>query len=71
MKLLLDTHLLLRAEVDRLPSAALSLIDDPANDLLFSAAGIWEIAGYSDVAIRRAVANGTLAEVMCDGQAIS
>ena len=44
MKLLLDTHLLLRAATDTLPREAAALIDDPANDLLFSAASIWEIA---------------------------
>jgi hypothetical protein len=30
-----------------------------------------ELLAYSDTAIRKAVANGTLTEVMCDGQAIS
>ena len=46
MKLLLDTHLLLWAagEPDRLPADALALIHDPANELIFSAASIWEIA---------------------------
>ena len=45
MKLLLDTHLLLWAasQVERLPIAALSLIEDPLNELLFSAASLWEI----------------------------
>jgi len=46
MKLLLDTHLLLWAagEPRKLPAAALALIDDRANELIFSAASIWEIA---------------------------
>lgn len=46
MKLLLDTHLLLWAAglPDRLSSAALEMINDPANELLFSAASIWEVA---------------------------
>lgn len=46
MKLLLDTHLLLWAagEPGRLSPAALALIDDPANKLIFSAASIWETA---------------------------
>jgi PIN domain nuclease of toxin-antitoxin system len=46
MKLLLDTHLLLWAagRPDRLPAAALKLIDAPSNELLFSAASIWEVA---------------------------
>jgi PIN domain nuclease of toxin-antitoxin system len=45
MKLLLDTHLLLWAagQQDRLSAAALKLIESPANELLFSAASIWEV----------------------------
>ena len=45
MKLLLDTHLLLWAanEPKRLPKAARALIEDLGNDLLFSAASMWEI----------------------------
>ena len=46
MKLLLDTHLLLWAagEPKRLSKRARSLIDDPDNELLFSAASLWEVA---------------------------
>lgn len=46
MKLLLDTHLLLWAAgaPDRLPAAAHQLLEDPQNELLFSAASLWEIA---------------------------
>jgi PIN domain nuclease of toxin-antitoxin system len=46
MKLLVDTHLLLWAagQPDRLPTTARSLIDDPANEPLFSAASLWEVA---------------------------
>lgn len=46
MKLLLDTHLLLWAagSPDRLPEVARSLFEDPGNELLFSAASLWEIA---------------------------
>jgi PIN domain nuclease of toxin-antitoxin system len=46
MKLLLDTALLLWAAglPDRFSAAALKLIDNPANELLFSAASIWEVA---------------------------
>ena len=46
MKLLLDTHLLLWAagQQNRLPAAALKVIKSPANELLFSAASIWEVA---------------------------
>ncbi|MGC2475027.1 MAG: type II toxin-antitoxin system VapC family toxin [Candidatus Sulfotelmatobacter sp.] len=46
MKLLLDTHLLLWAagHPNRLSAAVLKLIDNPANELFFSAASIWEVA---------------------------
>ncbi len=46
MKLLLDTHVLLWAagEPGRLSAAARALIDDPGNELLFSAGSLWEIA---------------------------
>jgi PIN domain nuclease of toxin-antitoxin system len=45
MKLLLDTHLLLWAagEPGRLPVRARALIKNPANELIFSAASLWEI----------------------------
>lgn len=46
MKLLLDTHLLLWAagQPKRLSAIALKLINTPTNELLFSAASIWEVA---------------------------
>lgn len=46
MKLLLDTHLLLWAagEPRRLSTRARRLINDAENELLFSAASIWEVA---------------------------
>ncbi|KKB10875.1 twitching motility protein PilT [Devosia geojensis] len=46
MKLLLDTHLLLWAagEPDRLPRAALAEIENDENELIFSAASLWEVA---------------------------
>jgi PIN domain nuclease of toxin-antitoxin system len=46
MKLLLDTHLLLWAagQPDRLSATAVKLIEAPRNELLFSAASIWEVA---------------------------
>src|SRR5208337_3721495 len=46
MKLLLDTHLLLWAagEPERLSPSAQALINDAGNELLFSAASLWEIA---------------------------
>ena len=54
MRLLLDTHLLLWAAVQpqRLSAAARGLMDDADNELLFSAASIWEIAIKSQ--LRRA-----------------
>jgi PIN domain nuclease of toxin-antitoxin system len=58
MKLLLDTHLLLWAASapDRLSPAALALMEDPDNSLMFSAASLWEITikqglGRSDLQI--------------------
>lgn len=46
MKFLLDTHVLLWAagQPDRLPAKARRLIGDPRNELVFSAASLWEIA---------------------------
>jgi PIN domain nuclease of toxin-antitoxin system len=43
MKLLLDTHILIWAAADTLPSNALPYITDMENTLLFSPASIWEI----------------------------
>jgi PIN domain nuclease of toxin-antitoxin system len=46
MKFLLDTHLLLWAagEPRRLSRQARTLIENPNNELLFSAASLWEVA---------------------------
>ena len=46
MKLLVDTHLLLWAagEPRRLSKQVRTLIDNPHNELLFSAASLWEVA---------------------------
>jgi len=46
VKLLLDSHLLLWAAgtPERLPESARALFEDPGNELLFSAASLWEIA---------------------------
>lgn len=46
MMLLLDTQLLLWAagQADRLSAEARRLLEDPGNELLFSAASLWEIA---------------------------
>jgi len=45
MKLLLDTHVLLWAAAGAgLSTGAIALIGDPENELVFSAASIWEIA---------------------------
>ncbi len=45
MKLLLDSHLLLWAagQPERLSPIATTMIEDPANELYFSAASLWEI----------------------------
>jgi PIN domain nuclease of toxin-antitoxin system len=46
VKFLLDTHVLLWAagQPDRLPAKARRLMADPRNELIFSAASLWEIA---------------------------
>ena len=46
MKLLLDTQLLLWAagQPKRLSAAARKLLNDPRNELIFSAASLWEVA---------------------------
>lgn len=46
MKLLLDTHVLLWAagEPGRLSAAARRLLNDAANELVFSVASLWEVA---------------------------
>jgi len=46
VKLLLDTHLLLWAagQPERLSAAARRQLENPSNELLFSAASLWEIA---------------------------
>ncbi len=46
MIVLLDTHVLLWAAglCDRLPSEARELIENPATDLVYSAASLWEVA---------------------------
>lgn len=51
MKLLLDTQLLLWAagQPERLPVAARRMIEDARNQLMFSAASLWEVAIKSDL----------------------
>jgi PIN domain nuclease of toxin-antitoxin system len=46
MRLLLDTHILLRgsSEPERLSEATRSLLENPDNELVFSAVSLWEIA---------------------------
>ena len=46
MKLLLDTHILIWGanEPERLSASAVALIEESGNDLVFSAASLWEIA---------------------------
>jgi len=57
MRLLLDTHLLLwaLAEPDRLDATTPTVLEDASNEVLFSAASLWEVAikaglGRSDFA---------------------
>lgn len=51
MNLLLDTHVLLWAagEPERLSAEARSLLENPANQLLFSAVSLWEVAIKNDL----------------------
>ena len=46
MKLLLDTHILLwgAVEPESFPTLAVSLIENPDNEVVFSAVSLWEIA---------------------------
>jgi len=46
MKVLLDTHMLLWAAggLPELPLAAKKMIEDPTNEVFFSAASLWEIS---------------------------
>ena len=46
MKFLLDTHVILWAagQPERLPAKVRRLLGDPLNELVFSAASLWEIA---------------------------
>ena len=46
MKILLDTHILIwaLAEPDRLSENGRLALEDPQNEILFSAASIWDIA---------------------------
>lgn len=68
MRLLLDTHVLLwaLADPDRLGIALRNLLEDPENEVMFSAASIWEIAiksalGRADFAVRpEEVARGAI-----------
>jgi len=80
VKLLLDTQVLLWAAgtPDRLSRSARRLLEDPANELLFSAASLWEIAiknsiGRDDFAIdprvlRRALLDNGYTEVPVTSQ---
>jgi PIN domain nuclease of toxin-antitoxin system len=70
MRLLVDTHLLLwaAAQSRRLPSEARRLLEDPANDVYFSAASLWEIVvkaalRRSDFKVNVALLRPALAEM--------
>ncbi len=80
MKLLLDTHLLLwaAAHPERLSAQARELIEAPDNELVFSAASLWEIAikrglGRSDFqleprVLRRALIDNGYVELPITGE---
>jgi PIN domain nuclease of toxin-antitoxin system len=80
VKLLLDTQLLLWAagQPERLSAAARKLLDNPRNELLFSAASLWEIAikktlGREDFRVeprllRRGLLDNGYAELPVTGQ---
>jgi PIN domain nuclease of toxin-antitoxin system len=80
MKLLLDTHMLLWAAGDpaKLPATARAMIEDPGNQLVFSAASLWEIAikntlGRSDfradpVLLRRGLLDNAYTELAITGR---
>ena len=64
MKLLLDTHIALRAiaDDDRLSAKARGLINDPENEIVVSAATVWEIS------IKHALARGGPNDMPISGQ---
>lgn len=80
MKLLLDTHLLLWAAVQsqQLSKTARDLIENPQNELFFSAASIWEITiknglGRADFQVdvsvlRRSLLDNGYAELMINSE---
>jgi PIN domain nuclease of toxin-antitoxin system len=80
MRLLIDTHLLLwtAGQSARLSSPARRLIGDPANEVLFSAASLWEIAikaglGRADFRVdanrlRRGLLNNGYSELAITGE---
>jgi PIN domain nuclease of toxin-antitoxin system len=65
VRLLLDTHIALWAILDdeRLPRTARELIEDLGNDVLVSAASVWEIA------IKHALARGHASDMPISGPA--
>lgn len=80
MKLLLDTHLLLWAasSPERLPATLRALLEEPQNELFFSAASLWEIVikrglGRSDFqvdarALRRGLRDNGYQELAITGE---
>lgn len=73
MKLLLDTHLLLWSATGQLPRQASKILEDPSNQLFFSAASLWEVAIKSSLGrkdfefdvqlLRRGLVDGGYVEV--------
>ena len=73
MRILVDTHLLLRAatDPDRLPAAARGELENMDNVLMFSAAIIWEVMiknplGRGDVAVDAAILRRGLLDTCYD-----
>ena len=73
MRLLLDTQILIWAagRPDRLSAEATALLEDPAHNVLFSVASLWEIAmkralGRNDFRVDpRVLRRGLLDNAMC------
>lgn len=69
MRVLVDTHMLvwLSAATERLPGRARAIIEDPANEIFFSAASIWELTvkhalGKAEIPIHPRILYNALAE---------
>ena len=68
MKLLLDTHILVcgAAEPERLPMSAVSLIENPDNEVVFSVVSLWVVAQAPAQDARTSVDAGVLRRNLFD-----